>query len=430
MPEFNRDINVRSQGVQDILGHVPHWMIRWGICLIGVLIILFLFLSWLIKYPDTVMGQVVITTQEPPIKLISKNSGEINRLLIANGQEVNAGDHIGSINSLLDAGARKYLRQFCKEVNESIHLNELATYAYRDTFLEFGMLQRTYSKLIRSIQECQRGMNPENSSYNVLMLQEQLQRKEGLLQVVKEQKKSSQSVFEIMSKKYNIQLSNNTETELSPTELLNMKQELLTAQNMVNALDREAIEMSIDMAELRLQLNGMEVEFARKQKASIQNVREAIVEIEASLKSWEMNYQFIAPIGGRLSYVNELNMNQFIESGKHVFTIIPNNESYLALMYVSAEGFGKLAIGQPVRIKLHKYPAAQFGYIKGSITEINPVASERGYRVKVSIPANLVSSYNRALTYSPEMTGTAEIITEDRRVIERVFNTNNYLSVN
>jgi multidrug efflux pump subunit AcrA (membrane-fusion protein) len=73
----NREVEIRSEEVQEILSHVPNWIIRWGISLIFGIIILFLFLAWLIKYPDVMKGTTTLTTVEPPIKLVAKSAGEI-----------------------------------------------------------------------------------------------------------------------------------------------------------------------------------------------------------------------------------------------------------------------------------------------------------------------------------------------------------------
>ena len=53
---------------------------------------------------------------------------------------------------------------------------------------------------------------------------------------------------------------------------------------------------------------------------------------------------------------------------------------------------------------------------------ISLIAKENMYRAKVNLPNGLRSSYKKDLTFKPEMTGTAQIITEDLRLIERVFN--------
>jgi hypothetical protein len=80
--EENKEIELRSEEVQDILTRVPHWMIRWGSVVIFVLLAMLLFVSWLVKYPDIVSSQIVITTAVPPQKLVAKTSGRIETLLI------------------------------------------------------------------------------------------------------------------------------------------------------------------------------------------------------------------------------------------------------------------------------------------------------------------------------------------------------------
>lgn len=54
------DVVLRDENVHEILTSVPHWMIRWGNFLFLLLVIIILFLSWLIKYPDTVEDSVYI----------------------------------------------------------------------------------------------------------------------------------------------------------------------------------------------------------------------------------------------------------------------------------------------------------------------------------------------------------------------------------
>ena len=73
MPEI-KEIELRSEEVQDILTRVPHWMIRWGNVVILLLLFLVFLVSWFVKYPDIIATEIVITTQIPPEKLIARNS--------------------------------------------------------------------------------------------------------------------------------------------------------------------------------------------------------------------------------------------------------------------------------------------------------------------------------------------------------------------
>src|SRR5690554_7400058 len=75
--EEEKEINIRSEEVQEVLSHVPNWMIRWGITLIFGLILMVLVLSWFIKYPEVIDGSINITTETAPIKLTSQINGRI-----------------------------------------------------------------------------------------------------------------------------------------------------------------------------------------------------------------------------------------------------------------------------------------------------------------------------------------------------------------
>src|SRR5690554_7558169 len=82
MSEEKKEIELRSEEVQDILTRMPHWMIRWGNVLILVTTLLVFLFSWFIKYPDIVMTEITITTQIPPEKLVAKTSGRIEKIFI------------------------------------------------------------------------------------------------------------------------------------------------------------------------------------------------------------------------------------------------------------------------------------------------------------------------------------------------------------
>ena len=92
-----KEIEIRSDEVQEILNHVPHSFIRWGITIIFITILLLLFSSWFIRYPDVIPGKAVISTTKTPIKLISKSNGLIHKLYAKEGQWIKKGDKIAEV---------------------------------------------------------------------------------------------------------------------------------------------------------------------------------------------------------------------------------------------------------------------------------------------------------------------------------------------
>ncbi|MFM8743183.1 MAG: hypothetical protein ACKODM_07655, partial [Cytophagales bacterium] len=63
----------------------------------------------------------------------------------------------------------------------------------------------------------------------------------------------------------------------------------------------------------------------------------------------------------------------------------------------------------------------EFGMLQGKIESISDVPEKEKYTVYISLPKGMTSSYNRQLAFRPQLQGETEIITEDLRVLERVF---------
>jgi len=79
---INKELELRSEEVQEILTRMPHWMIRWGNVVIFTILVSAFLVSWIIRYPDIITTQIIITTNNPPQKLVTKTSGKIETLLV------------------------------------------------------------------------------------------------------------------------------------------------------------------------------------------------------------------------------------------------------------------------------------------------------------------------------------------------------------
>jgi hypothetical protein len=91
-------------------------------------------------------------------------------------------------------------------------------------------------------------------------------------------------------------------------------------------------------------------------------------------------------------------------------------------MNVSQGGAGKIVKGQTVRIKLNDFPYKQFGLVTGKVQSVSLVARESANLVLVGLEYPLVSSYGKPIPFKQEMAGEASIVTEDMRLLGRIFN--------
>lgn len=73
-----KQIELRSEEVQEIMGQVPPWIQRWGITVMAFLMVLFLGISWFFKFPQSLNAQVTLTTATPPAELHARSSGQLD----------------------------------------------------------------------------------------------------------------------------------------------------------------------------------------------------------------------------------------------------------------------------------------------------------------------------------------------------------------
>ena len=89
MPENEANkIEIRSEEIQDILGQVPHWIVRWGTIVILFTVVVLLAGSWFFTYPDIKRAEIIVTTENPPATLVARTSGQIESLFVADSQYV------------------------------------------------------------------------------------------------------------------------------------------------------------------------------------------------------------------------------------------------------------------------------------------------------------------------------------------------------
>jgi HlyD family secretion protein len=60
--------------------------------------------------------------------------------------------------------------------------------------------------------------------------------------------------------------------------------------------------------------------------------------------------------------------------------------------------------------------------VRGKIIRKSLVPSGDAYVIEINLPAGLTTLYNRKLDFTQNMQGTAEIITDDMRLIQRIIN--------
>lgn len=422
MSENKKEIEIRSDEVQEIMSYVPNWMIRWGMMLIFILICLLIFITWFIKYPDVVSGTVTLTTVEPPIKLVAKNSGEIKQINLPDYSKVKKGDILITLISNLSLEEKVFLDSFCNELRSGLSNNSILFYKIPSMHHNFGIIQSDYTNLTKGLLDYQYLLTEDNTVYKIDNLKKQIQNQVKLQAVSNKQFNTSKKQLDRAKEKFESDKLLYENKVLSKMQFYEEEKKYHQAESNVESLEKTIVQHDITLTDYEKQLNDLEFNFKLKQKELLQQIQVSLSIIENEIANWELNYQIKAPIDGQLTYLENISEQQYIEGGKELFAIIPDNQEYLAYVKIPQMGYGKIKLEQKVRMKMDNYPFHEYGQINGKVKEISLIPNEQTYLIEVSLTEGLVSSYNRIFVYTPEMSGTAEIITEDLRLMERIFN--------
>lgn len=77
-----------SEELQDIMGRIPGWVIRWGVTMIFLIFLTVVGLSFFVRYPKVIEAPIVLTTINPPADLMAKSTGKIEIFLVKDNDPV------------------------------------------------------------------------------------------------------------------------------------------------------------------------------------------------------------------------------------------------------------------------------------------------------------------------------------------------------
>lgn len=412
---------LRSEEVQDILTKVPHWMIRWGTVLIFAIIFMLFFVSWFIKYPDVVNTEIVITTNIPPEKIVSKSSGRIEAILVKNKATVKKNTTLAIIENtanykdvfLLKSIVEKY------DINNSkkeFPFAELKNAQLGEIESAFAVFQKDYEA--EQLNENLQPFAVENRA----QLSEKIQIKERL-DILQQQKVLNESELQLQKNEIARFETLFNKGIISAQEMEAKKLGYLQAQKNYKSLLTSISQLKSSLIDNTKLSRNSQISGTKEEVNLGRNMAQSFYQLKKVIKDWEMAYTLKSSISGVVTFLQVWNENQTINTGDNVFSIIPDAKNgFIGKVKAPALNSGKIKVGQKVNIRLANFPDREFGVLRGKIQNISLVPDKDGnLLLDVALPNGLLTSYNKQIVFQQEMKGSAEIVTEDLRLIERIL---------
>lgn len=420
MPQ--KDLAIRSEAVQEILTRIPNWIVRWGITLILGLIVLLIAMAWLIKYPDVIQGPTTLTTQRPPVKLVTQASGAIRQLYVADNTWIQAASPIAEIANPVSEQAITYLRDFLLKVQKGLAEGLDAQAHLAATNYVFGDIQAEYNRLKLLIQDYMALVQGDHYPCRIKELKSQLANYQRLAGIIEQQGLYMQQVLANEAEKYKAYQQLYEQGGVAKMDFLTQEAQYFKLQQDIAAQRKTAVQNEVTISEYEQRVRELTFEYHEKRRTLQDAIHAAIHNIQNAIQQWQQSYILCAPFAGKLSYLERLSENQFVETGQELFAIIPDNEAYIAYARVPLQGYGKIKVGQRARIKLAPYPSHGYGYLSATVKDMALIAHQAHYLVTLQLAQGMKSTYGKELPFKPAMEGMAEIITEDTRLLQRILN--------
>jgi HlyD family secretion protein len=91
-------------------------------------------------------------------------------------------------------------------------------------------------------------------------------------------------------------------------------------------------------------------------------------------------------------------------------------------MRLSQYSFGKIHEGQKVLVRFSEYPYQEFGAVSGRVSYLSAIpVSDSLFLAKVRFSHGLMTTDGKKLPPTNGMAGQAKIITKNRRLLERLY---------
>ena len=414
------DIELRSEEFQEVLGAVPPWILRWGITILAVVIIILLIGSAIIKYPDVIPAQIVLTGSTPPATIVAHASGKIKQLYVSDNQEVKIGDYLAVIDNPAKTEDILLLKNYLDTL-----LTPPTSPKWRGAGGEVGSLQQLYTSFSTTMFEYSEYQRLLYYPQKKTMTMERIAQYEKQYNTLLNQQRITEEQLTIAQKQHSRDSLLNKKGILSDEEFEAtgnvFLQSLLSRENMHSNLNN----MQIQIGQLKESLLDMEQQGIEKLNSLQTQLQSLISQLKTGIQDWELNYALRAPIDGKITFSKYWIENQNVSAGEEVFTIVPDSTyTIIGKAMLPVDRSGKVKAGQKVNIHVQNFPENEFGILRGTVQHISLVPVQTGetiyYSVEISLPNGLMTTYKKELPYLPNMQGQADIITEDLSLLERL----------
>ncbi len=420
MLEEHERIELRSEEVQEILGTPPKWIVRWGTTVTFVSIMMLGVVSYMIKYPDVIRAPVVLTTAIPPESVIAKTNAQILELLVEDKDPISEGTLLVILQSTADYDDVMRLDSQVMELQEMDEV-DIAMYT-PDKSLLVGDIQKDYSSFIEDYEEYIFSINSNYDQVNIQQYRNQVRKLEQSIENHNQRLSNAKEELSLEKKTFKSVQSLYPSGSATYNQLLEARKKVVALERQVKSIRGIIIDDRLEIDKIKKEILSIDQRTEELTSNRFVRLKEGIKRLGGSIDKWKQAHLMFAPKDGFVSYPTFGRDKRFVTAGEEVMAVVPEQQdSIVGKVLLPIAGSGKVKENQKVIIKFDSYPYTEFGSVRGRVVSKSLLPKDSKYLVEISLDNGLMTSYKKELPFDQEMQGLSEIITEERRFIERIF---------
>jgi HlyD family secretion protein len=414
---------LRSEEVQEVLGQVPPWILRSGITVLFCIVLTLIIGSWFYRYPDIIQAPLVVTSYNPPANVNARVTGKITQLLVTDKQEIQSGNYLAVIENPADIDDVYKLKQqlpvWMEQVSDGFY--QFDPQMCRQKY-ELGDIQQYYLSFIRTVGNYLLFTELDYYPKRIAAIEVQISKQQDYILKLQNQYEVVQQQYALAHRQYVRDSTLNVKKMLSDSEHDNAAISFLQSKHNLESSRISLDNANIQVVQLQQSILDLQLQELEKKNQLQSEIKTGFDNLLNSFNTWEMTYILKSPVDGKVDISKYWSVNQNITAGETIFTVIPNaSDELIGKAQLPIAGSGKVKTGQKVNIRFLNYPDHEYGMVHGVVNNISVIPSGESYTVEIGLPQGLKTTYGEELFFSQEMHASAEIVTDDLRLLERLF---------
>ncbi len=415
------ELEIRSEEVQEIIGRPPHWLVRWGIASFFIVLALIFLSASTIQYPETLNAPLQLTVINAPKTVEAKVNGKLVRLFKEDNMQVEEGEVLAWLESTADHASVIALSSTLDSLDHWLQDNNIESIRSLGmlSYKNLGSLQSSFQSFDQVYREFLDYLPGAYYHDQKEILAEELEYTRQLLEHLEVQKQIQQTTLQLAEREYEAQKKLAEKDLIADLELDRAESELANQQLPLQQTESAIINNRMAQSAKQKEIMDLERQISQQQAVFAQ----AMYNLKSTVDEWKRSYLLTVPATGTLFYSGILQEKQTVSAGQELFLIQPESTNFFGELIITQRSFGKIEEGQQVLVRFSGYPYSEFGSVAGSIEYLSDIpVRDSLFFAKVQFPNGLNTNYGYKLTPKNGMTGTGEIITQDMRLITRVYN--------